>query len=154
MKEILSRYQLPKPNNTGFIPCPFHRGDRSPSMKIYKQDYNCFACGENGDIFSFVQRMEKLSFRDAFLSMGGTYLNQEETPFKMQLRQYRQQKNRETEEYRRERRRQEKNELQHEWKILWLCARLFQPLSDDWCDCINRLQIIEYRLNCLEEKRW
>lgn len=71
MKEVIQRYGLPEPNKAGFISCPFHKGDRQPSMRIYDQDYHCFACGENGDIFTFVQRMEDISFKEAFLSLGG-----------------------------------------------------------------------------------
>ena len=39
--------------------CPFH-DDRHPSLHINvrEQYYKCFACGEGGDLFKFVQRME------------------------------------------------------------------------------------------------
>ena len=70
MRDILRRYGLPEPNRSGFIACPFHKGDREPSMKIYEKDYHCYACGENGDIFTFVERMEGIPFREAFLSLG------------------------------------------------------------------------------------
>ena len=42
-------------------------------MKIYDKDFHCFGCGANGDIFSFVQRMENVDFKEAFYSLGGTY---------------------------------------------------------------------------------
>ena len=70
MREILARYSLPQPNRRGFILCPFH-ADKSPSMRIYERDYYCFGCGEGGDVFDFVQRMENLSFREAFEELGG-----------------------------------------------------------------------------------
>ena len=66
MRDILARYGI-RPNRAGFVRCPFHKGDREPSMKIYEKDFHCFGCGETGDIFSFVQKMEHLSFREAFL---------------------------------------------------------------------------------------
>lgn len=72
MKEIVERYGL-IPNRSGFISCPFHQGDRTPSLKVYEKDFHCHACGANGDIFTFVQKMEDVSFRDAFRILGGTY---------------------------------------------------------------------------------
>lgn len=92
MKEVIQRYGLPEPNRAGFISCPFHKGDRQPSMRIYEQDYHCFACGENGDIFTFVQQMEDVPFKEAFLSLGGTYPEREEPSFSRRLRAYRRQK--------------------------------------------------------------
>lgn len=46
--------------------CPFHDDKRpslhvSPSLQIYK----CYACGEGGDVFKFVQKIENLDFLEA-----------------------------------------------------------------------------------------
>lgn len=71
MGEIVGRYGL-MPNRSGYIPCPFHK-EKTASMKIYAKDYHCFGCGENGDIFDFIQRMENITFPEAFRSLGGTY---------------------------------------------------------------------------------
>lgn len=72
MRDILTRYGL-QPNQKGFIHCPFHRGDRDASMKIYDRDFHCFACGAHGDIFSFIMLMECCDFKDAFHLLGGEY---------------------------------------------------------------------------------
>ncbi|MCC8101182.1 MAG: CHC2 zinc finger domain-containing protein [Clostridiales bacterium] len=72
MRDILARYGI-QPNRAGFCHCPFHKGDREPSMKVYEKDWHCYGCNRNGDIFTFVQLMDGLSFKDAFLSLGGTY---------------------------------------------------------------------------------
>lgn len=71
MKDILERYGLPQPNRAGFICCPFHK-EKTASMKIYPQSYFCFGCGEGGDIFSFVQLMDGVSFKEAFSELGET----------------------------------------------------------------------------------
>lgn len=72
MQDVLNRYGL-IPNRAKFIQCPFHQGDREPSMKIYKDSFHCFGCGANGDIFDFVARMENTDFKGAYRLLGGTY---------------------------------------------------------------------------------
>ena len=46
--------------------CPFH-DDHSPSMSVSpaKQIYKCFSCGAAGNVFSFVQNYEQVSFVEA-----------------------------------------------------------------------------------------
>lgn len=46
--------------------CPFH-DDHNPSMSIAtdKQIYKCFVCGAGGNVFTFVQNFEKISFVEA-----------------------------------------------------------------------------------------
>ncbi len=69
MREILSRYGI-SVNKKGQCRCPFH-SDQHASMKVYKNDFYCFACGAGGDIFNFVMKMEGISFKDAFKMLGG-----------------------------------------------------------------------------------
>jgi DNA primase len=46
--------------------CPFH-DDRRPSLDVdpRRQRYRCWACGKFGDVLSFVQEHEKISFPEA-----------------------------------------------------------------------------------------
>jgi DNA primase len=46
--------------------CPFH-DDHTPSMSISpdRQIYKCFVCGNGGNVFTFVQNYEKISFPEA-----------------------------------------------------------------------------------------
>ena len=72
MREVVEMYGFTV-NPMGFIQCPFHTGDRTASLKVYKDSFHCFACETNGDIFKFVQLMENCDFKSAFLKLGGTY---------------------------------------------------------------------------------
>src|SRR5215813_539669 len=46
--------------------CPFHK-EKTPSFSVHatKQFYYCFGCGEKGDLFKFVQKIENISFPEA-----------------------------------------------------------------------------------------
>lgn len=46
--------------------CPFHN-EKSPSFSVdsHFQNYRCFGCGANGDLFSFVEKYEHLEFMEA-----------------------------------------------------------------------------------------
>src|SRR5262250_1753519 len=46
--------------------CPFH-SEKTPSFSVHatRQFYHCFGCGASGDIFSFVQKVENISFPEA-----------------------------------------------------------------------------------------
>jgi DNA primase len=45
--------------------CPFH-GEKTPSFMVNqeRQVFHCHGCGEGGDLFSFVQKIERLDFRE------------------------------------------------------------------------------------------
>jgi DNA primase len=46
--------------------CPFHK-EKSPSFSVHatRQFYHCFGCGQSGDVFSFVQKIENITFPEA-----------------------------------------------------------------------------------------
>jgi DNA primase len=46
--------------------CPFH-SEKSPSFSVHasKQFYHCFGCGQSGDVFSFIQKIENVGFPEA-----------------------------------------------------------------------------------------
>lgn len=146
---LIDRYGI-QPDRRGFIPCPFHQGDREPSMKIYKDGFKCFACNEAGDIFDFVQKMDDLSFSEAFLSMGGTY---EKPTYQSKLAIYKADKARKMrikEQEKQQARKGLNNELISVYRA---CMERVEPLTDAWCDCYNALQYQLYLNEIMNERR-
>jgi DNA primase len=76
--------------------CPFHN-EKTPSFFVSPQrgSYYCFGCGQKGDIFTFVQEMEGVSFKEALKSLAeragvelkGAVVSQQAKDEKERLRQ-------------------------------------------------------------------
>ncbi|MGA3031727.1 MAG: DNA primase [Terracidiphilus sp.] len=51
--------------------CPFHK-EKTPSFSVHavRQFYHCFGCGVSGDVFSFVGKIENVSFPEAVRSVA------------------------------------------------------------------------------------
>jgi len=51
--------------------CPFH-SEKTPSFSVHaaRQFYHCFGCGVSGDVFSFVQKIENVTFPEAVRSVA------------------------------------------------------------------------------------
>ncbi|HKT55800.1 MAG TPA: DNA primase [Microbacterium sp.] len=52
--------------------CPFH-DERSPSFNVRPQVgfYHCFGCGESGDVYTFLRKIDHLSFTEAVERLAG-----------------------------------------------------------------------------------
>ncbi len=65
--EVISGYvKLDKAGSSLKGKCPFHN-DKSPSFNVSPDRgfYKCFGCGESGDVFTFIQKIEGLEFKEA-----------------------------------------------------------------------------------------
>jgi DNA primase len=64
---VVSDYlSLTKKGNNYYGLCPFHT-EKTPSFAVNqaRQFFHCFGCGEGGNVFHFVMKMEKISFIEA-----------------------------------------------------------------------------------------
>jgi DNA primase len=65
--EVVSSYLPLKHSGENHLGlCPFH-GEKTPSFNVNsrRQIFHCFGCGVGGNVFSFLMRMEGVSFPDA-----------------------------------------------------------------------------------------
>ncbi|WP_342275693.1 DNA primase [Spiroplasma endosymbiont of Nebria brevicollis] len=65
--KVIGKYlNLIQKGNNFWTICPFHE-DSEPSLSISesKQIYKCFACGEQGNVFIFLQKFKNISFINA-----------------------------------------------------------------------------------------
>ncbi len=73
ISDVIGEYVQLSPAGRGRLKglCPFHK-EKSPSFQVdVEQGYfYCFGCKAGGDMFSFVQRQENLSFGDALRKLA------------------------------------------------------------------------------------
>ena len=74
--EVVSQYVALKPSGSGFKGlCPFH-SEKTASFHVNpgRGLWRCYgACGTGGDVFSFVQKAENLSFPEAAEKLARRY---------------------------------------------------------------------------------
>lgn len=87
--EIIGEYIALKRSGANYLGlCPFH-GEKTPSFNVNpaRNIFHCFGCGAGGNVFSFVMKMEAISFPEAVLMLAkraGIVI--EERPFTPQER--------------------------------------------------------------------
>lgn len=98
--------------------CPFHN-EKTPSFNVNpaREIFHCFGCGAGGDIYSFLMKIEGLSFPEALRKLAARAgVTLAERPVT-------------------EREREQKDELKQQYAIMQLTARFYrdQLLADPQC---------------------
>ena len=74
IEQVIGQYVALRSSGGGQLQglCPFH-DERSPSFSVSpaKGVFYCFGCGEKGDVFSFLQKIDHLSFTEAIERLAG-----------------------------------------------------------------------------------
>lgn len=138
MREIVEWYGF-HPSRSGFIHCPFHQGDKGASLKVYAKDWHCHACGNHGDQIDFVRKMDNLSFKEAFLALGGTYETDKEKRVEVQ-RKIRMAEIERQKKAEREAEMMRKRDRNNRYiTALRNGIACFPVYSEEWCFCQNEL---------------
>jgi DNA primase len=69
---VIGRHvELQKSGRTWKGCCPFH-GERTPSFHVYPEDrhFHCYGCGERGDVFKFLQKLEGKEFPEVVRALA------------------------------------------------------------------------------------
>lgn len=144
-KDILFRYGVKILDNR--CKCFFH-GGKDYNAKVFRNGITCFVCNKSFDIFDIVRHFEYCDFWTAFQILGGTEEIDEKTKQKMEIERKKHEQMMLLEKKRKE-------------KIRQICKKinLYQgliihtdPLSDEWCYCVNKIQYWMYLFEYFTEK--
>lgn len=93
LADLLEEYglQVKRTGGSAKVCCPFHK-EKTPSFHINleRNFYKCFGCGESGDVLTFVQKYEGLTFVDALKKLAdraGVKLEQKRSDPETKLRE-------------------------------------------------------------------
>jgi len=141
MREMFKAYGI-KVTRGGMCCCPFHK-EKHPSMKVYKDSYYCFSCHENGDVFTFVQKMDSCDFPTAFMKLGGKYEHKEISDREKKVAEMKrnQQKSKNASDLKR----QEEAMTMMAFNLDSIRAIIekYPPMSDEWTFAQNILPIVQ-----------
>ncbi|MEO5608347.1 MAG: DNA primase, partial [Ornithinibacter sp.] len=74
IEDVVSAHVTLRPAGVGSLKglCPFH-DEKTPSFTVRPSvgSYHCFGCGEGGDVLSFVQKVEHLTFAESVERLAG-----------------------------------------------------------------------------------
>lgn len=150
MQAVLEAYGIKVQRGTAL--CPFH-ADKHPSMKVYRDGYMCFACGNGGDAITFVARHDGVSNAEAaqrVAAIGGVILPEDDYRGQLRARQMAQERRRaeQVRAAREQRYRTACNEL-HSLQRLYAIA---EPYGDTWCYTVRQIEKLEVELDELYEQ--
>lgn len=142
MRDILDRCNVKVVK--GFCSCPFHKGDRTPSMKVYAKSFYCFGCNTGGDVIKFAELYHNLSFEDACEWISGEKLS-----YKTKRQIVSASMRRQAIEKKRKQLTDELRKVNTSFSGLWQTCLSVDPLSEEWKNTYNKWQYLCYSQECI-----
>lgn len=153
MREVVEFYGF-HPDRSGFIQCPFHKGDNHGSLKIYDENrgWHCFGCHTGGTVIDFVMKLFDLGFRQACLRLNMDFnlrLTEEQTDRRTASAVVEARKRAEREKAARD---AEYRQMAAEHLYWWQAKQLFSPSEEDmtagfihplYAEAVKQLPILE-----------
>lgn len=153
MDDVLDVYAPEIPRRNHRCPCPFHNG-KDFNMSYMYSGYKCFVCGVGGDVIAFVKDKLGLATRaDAMKRINADFhlnipidrnITTAENSEIAKRREAAERKRKEITDW---------NELYDRLMDEWCrCDREkmnSEPMSDEWCNAVKRLEYIGYLLDGL-----
>lgn len=157
VKDACERYGI-SVDLHGFAHCPFHSGDRTASMKVYKNRFHCYGCGKDGDVIKLVQSIHGITFPDAIKKINDDFALNLPIGRKTTLRErqnyakaYREFLSRRNAEIAKEREfEQKRTRLLDEWCFCDRAMRCASPDSFAYEQACKRINYVSYLLDELE----
>lgn len=156
VEDVLQRYGYDEPDRHGFLSCPLHSGDGTPSFKVYPEGkgWYCFGCHKGGDVITLTRELFHISFQQAILRLdcdfglgvtGRRTDHREQRRIQSELRKKQKEKEQKEKEY-----------IEKETEFFQLCA-IYRagPQTGDpwpWCQAVERLERLEYWLTSRERR--
>jgi len=141
MPSLLAERGIPVKRN--MCKCPFHGEDKHPSMRVYRDGFKCFACGESGDVISFVMKYEGIDFKAAYKALGGSYEHKNDHKERIAIkRKFERQQAQKMNEAAADR--ELRTALVDALEICRVGCEVYEPMSDQWCELKNALPVLDY----------
>ncbi len=150
MEAIMDHYGIEV--RKGVARCPFHN-ERNPSMKVYRDGYFCFGCGNGGDAITFVARMDHVSNAEAARRVAAVCgITLPEDDYRTRMRAYKAAQERRKAKAKEQARKDKYGRLCEERRSMLAVVTAAEPYSDAWCGAYRRLERLEGELDELYEQ--
>lgn len=137
--EVLQQYGVKVMRNRCKAFC--HNG-KDLNMKVFKDGCFCFVCNRTFDIFDITMHFNHCDFWTAFQLLGGT----DKPSFTVTVQANKARIEREHRVIEEQSKLDRMGQIQRLITVYRQGIERFEVLSDEWCECVNRLQYQVYLL--------